>query len=186
MPTERKIATVADLTDKMARMQLTVVADYRGLTVAEMAELRSKLRDDGADFVVAKNTLIRLAARATGNEAIEPLLAGPTALALVYDDVAKVAKTLDTYISSSPKVSIRGGLLGKTLISADGLEQVTKLPSREQVLGQIVGGIQSPLTGLVGVLNAPLNNIVGILNAVVSDVTYVLQARIDQMQSTNS
>lgn len=184
MPTERKIAMVADLTDRMSRMQLAVVTDYRGLTVAEITELRDKLLNDGADFVVAKNTLVRLAARATGNEAIEPLLEGPTALAFAYDDVTKVAKTLDDYISSSQKVSVRGGLLGKTLLPPDGLAQVKRLPSREQVLAQIAGGIQSPIASFVGVLNAPLSDVVGILNAVVSDVVYVLQARIDQMQST--
>lgn len=185
MPTERKLATVADLTDKLSRMQLTVVTDYRGLTVAEMAELRGKLRETGADLIVAKNTLICLAARATGHEHVEPLLAGPTALAIAYDEVARTAKTLNDYVSASQKISIRGGLLGQSLLPADGLEQVTRLPSREQVLAQIVGGIQSPLTGVVGVINAPLTGVVGILNAVVSDVMNVVQARINQLQSTS-
>jgi large subunit ribosomal protein L10 len=183
VPTERKIATVEQLTEKLSRMQLAVVTDYRGLTVAEMAELRGKLHESGADLVVAKNTLIRLAARQTGHEQMEPLLEGPTALTLGYDDVARVAKTLNDYLKDTPKVSIRGGLLGQSFFPADGLEQVTKLPSREQVLAEIVGGIQSPISGVVNVINAPLTGVVGVVDAVVSDVMHVLQARINQMQS---
>ncbi len=184
MPTERKIATVADLTDKLSRMQLTVVADYRGMTVAEITDLRKKLRESGSDLIVAKNTLIRLAARETGHTQLESLLAGPTALALAYDDVTRTAKILKDYVQTSQKVTIRGGLLGHSLLPADGLEQVTSLPSREQVLGQILGGIQTPLTGLVGVVNAPLTGVVGVLNAVVSDVMNVVQARINQLEAS--
>jgi large subunit ribosomal protein L10 len=76
MPTQRKIETVADLKQRLERMQVTVVADYRGLSVADMTELRKKLRESGAEFVVAKNTLTLIAARETGHEAIEPLLGG--------------------------------------------------------------------------------------------------------------
>lgn len=186
MPTERKITTVADLTERLSRMQLTVVADYRGLTVAEITEMRQKLRESGADLIVAKNTLIRIAARETGHDNLVSLLEGPTALTIAYDDVAKVAKTLQNYLRSSQKITIRGGILGSSLLPADGLEQVTKLPSREQVLAQIVGGIQSPLTEVVSVINAPLTGVVGILNAVVADVMNVVQARIDQLQSANT
>lgn len=171
MPTERKIEVVADLTEKLARMQLALVADYRGLTVAELQDLRRKLREHGGEMIIAKNTLIKRAARATSNEGLESLLAGPTALTLAYDDVAKVAKTLDDYVKASQKISVRGGLLGTSVLGEDGLSQVAKMPSREQVLAQIVGGIQSPLTGVVGVLNAAITN-----------VLYVLQARIDQLQ----
>lgn len=185
MPTERKIETVANLTEKMSRMQLVIVTDYRGLTVAEMAELRRRLYEHNAELVVAKNTLIRIAARQTGHEQLEPLLEGPTALTIAYDDVARVAKMFNDYLKEMPKVSIRGGLLGYSFLAADALDQVTKMPSREQVLAQIVGGIQSPLTGLVGVINAPLTGVVGIVGAVVTDVMNVLQARIDQLQSAS-
>jgi len=171
MPTQRKIETVASLTAKLTQMQLTVVADYRGLTVAEMTDLRKKLRANGADLVVAKNTLIRLAARETKHEALEPLLAGPTALAIAYDDVASVAKTLNDFIRVSKKMAVRGGLLGSNAFAAAKLEEVAKLPSRQQLLAQILGGIQAPVAGVVGVLNAAISNVV-----------YTLQARIEQLQ----
>jgi len=172
MPTQRKVEIVGDLTDKMARMQLAVVADYRGFSVAELTALRTKLRENGAEMIVAKNTLLRLAARNTGREAIEPLLEGPTAVTFAYDNVAKVAKILldATRVTAKPLV-VRGGLLGTSPIPADGLENVTRLPSREEALAQVLGGISAPVSGVVGVLNAAVSN-----------VMYVLQARIDQLQ----
>ncbi|NNJ12534.1 50S ribosomal protein L10 [Chloroflexales bacterium ZM16-3] len=172
MPTQRKVEIVDELSDKMSRMQLAVVADYRGFTVAELTALRAKLRENGAEMIVAKNTLLRLAARNAGREAIEPLLEGPTAVAFAYDDVAKVAKVLLDASKAGPKpLTVRGGLLGTSPIGADGLENVTRLPSREQALAQVLGAVSAPVSGVVGVLNAAVSN-----------VMYVLQARIDQLQ----
>lgn len=172
MPTQRKIETVAELSDKMDRSQLAVVADYRGLTVAEMTALRAKLRENGAEFIVAKNTLLRLAARNTGKEAIEVTLEGPTAIVFGYDNIAKVAKVvLDASKAGQKPLKVKGGLLGKSIIAADGLDAVTKLPSREQALAQVVGVVSAPVSGVVGVLNAAITN-----------VALVIQARIDQLQ----
>jgi large subunit ribosomal protein L10 len=163
-------------------MQLAIIADYRGLTVGEIGDMRAKLREQGAEMIVAKNTLLRIAARETGNASMEPLLEGPTAITFAYDDVAKVAKTLNDYVKSNSKVTVRGGMLGTSMLKEDILDQVAKLPSREQVLGQIVGGIQSPISGLVGVIGAPVNDVYGIINAVVSNISYVIQARITQLE----
>ena len=171
MPTQRKIESVADLTDKLSRTQFMVVADYRGLTVAEITDLRRRLHETGAELVVAKNTLTLRAAKAAGYGAIEPLLAGPTALAFAYDDVAKAAKAINDFNRGPKKLVVRGGMLGKDLLAGNAIDQVASLPSREQVLGQIVGGISSPVAGVVGVINAAITN-----------VLYVLQARIDQQQ----
>lgn len=183
MPNAQKIATVAELTEKMARTQMMVVADYRGMNVAEMADLRSKLREANSELIVAKNTLLRIAARETGFTAMEDLLSGPTAVTFVYDDLPKAAKVLND-ISKMPQLAftVRGGLLGRSLLGADGLEQVTKMPSREQVLAEIVGGIQAPLSGMVGLLDAPARDTVSILDSVINSVVYALQARIDQLQ----
>jgi large subunit ribosomal protein L10 len=172
MPTQRKVEIVDELTDKMSRMQLAVVADYRGFTVAELTALRAKLRENGAEMIIAKNTLLRLAARNTGREVIEPLLEGPTAVAFAYDNVAKVAKILldASKVTAKPLV-VRGGVLGSSAIAADGLDQVTKLPTREEALAQVLGGIAAPVSGVVGVINAAITN-----------VLYVVQARIDQLQ----
>jgi large subunit ribosomal protein L10 len=186
MPTQRKIETLEKLTDKMSRMQFAVVADYRGMNVAEITDLRTKMYENGAEVIVAKNTLLRMAARASGRESIEPLLVGPTAITFAYDHPAKVAKVIDDYAKGEKKYTIRGGLLGSALIQANELDHVAKMPSREALYAQIVGCVQAPMTGIVGVLQAPVSDVVGILQNVVSDVAYVLQARIDQMQSANS
>jgi large subunit ribosomal protein L10 len=171
LATQRKIDSVADLTDKLTRTQLTVVTDYRGLTVAEITDLRKKLRETGAELIVAKNTLALRAAKETGYDNLEPLLSGPTALAFAFDDASKTAKAINDFNKGPKKLVIRGGMLGNAVLGANVLEQVASLPTREQVLAQIVGGIAAPVSGVVGVLNAAITN-----------VLYVLQARIDQLQ----
>ena len=175
MPTQRKIDSVANLTDKLSRTQFMVVADYRGLTVAEIGDLRKKLRETGAELIVAKNTLTLIAAKQAGYGALEPLLAGPTALAFAYDDVAKTAKAINEFNRGPKKLVVRGGMLGKSLLAGNAVDQVAQLPSREQVLAQIVGGIASPVAGVVGVINAAITN-----------VLYVLQARIDQQEAAET
>jgi large subunit ribosomal protein L10 len=175
LPTQRKIDSVANLTDKLSRTQFMVVADYRGLTVAEIGDLRKKLRETGAELIVAKNTLTLIAAKQAGYDALEPLLAGPTALAFAYDDVAKTAKAINEFNRGPKKLVVRGGMLGKSLLAGNAVDQVAQLPSREQVLAQIVGGIASPVAGVVGVINAAITN-----------VLYVLQARIDQQEAAET
>ncbi len=172
MPTQQKIDLVAELTDKMTRAQLSVVADYRGFTVAELYTLRTKLLESGAEMVVAKNTLLRLAARNVGKEVLEPTLEGPTAVIFAYDDIAKTAKVLlDASKVTNKPLKLKGGALGTSAIAADGLDAVTKLPSREQALAQVVGAVSAPVSGVVGVINAAISNI-----------ALVIQARIDQLQ----
>lgn len=171
MTTKRKVEAVADLTSKLQRMQVTLVADYRGLTVAEISDLRKKLREVDAELIVSKNTLTLIAAKETGHEAIEPLLLGPTALAFAYSDGPKAAKAINEFNRGAKKLVVRGGLLGTALLSGDALDQVSKMPTRQQVLAEVLGAIAAPASGVVGVLNAAVTNIV-----------YVLQARIDQVQ----
>lgn len=175
-------------------MQFAAVADYRGMTVAEITDMRAKMREHGAEVIVAKNTLLRLAARETGREALEPLLEGPTAIAFIYDDIAKAVKALNEYIKSSKKITVRGGLLGSSLIPADGLEDVTRMPSRADVMAEILGGLQAPLSAVVGLVNVPvvdvvsslsgpMTDVVSMVGAPATDVMSVLQARINQLQA---
>jgi len=171
MATTRKVEQVSDLTDRLRRTQLTLVADYRGLTVAEISELRRRLREAGAELVVAKNTLTLIAARETGHEAIEPLLAGPTALAFAFGDPAKTAKAVGDFNRGPKKLVVRGALLGTSRLDGDVIDQATKMPSRQQVLAEVVGGSSAPVSGVVGVISAAISNVV-----------YTVQARIDQLQ----
>lgn len=175
MPTQRKIDQVADLTEKLARSQVTLVADYRGMTVAEITRLRSKLRESGAELIVAKNTLMEIAAKETGHTGLGSLLSGPTAVTFAYDNVTATAKVIQDFNKGPRQLKVRGGMLGTSLMQGDVLDQVSKMPTRQQVLAQIVGGVAAPVSGVVGVLNAAVTN-----------VLYALQARIDQQGGENA
>ncbi|GIV97313.1 MAG: 50S ribosomal protein L10 [Herpetosiphonaceae bacterium] len=166
MPTERKVETVRELADRLQRMQVAIVTDYRGLSVAEITALRRQLREKGAEFVVAKNTLTRLAAREAGKDGIEPLLEGPTALAIAYDDIPGMAKTLSNFLKESKKdIKVRGGLLGSQLIGPQDLERLATMPTREQSIAKVLGGVQAPASRIVGALNGVMRNIAYILKA---------------------
>lgn len=171
MPTQRKIDSVAELTEKMSRMQAVIVADYRGITVEEITKVRNKIRPLGGEFIIAKNTLALIAAKATGFAAIEPALYGPTALCFAYTDAAAVAKAIKEVNAEIKKLSFRGAMLGETYIGGDqALEVVASVPTRQEILAQIVGTIDAPVSGIVGVLNS-----------VATGVVYAVQGRIDKL-----
>ena len=142
----------------MSSSDTIFAADYRGLTVKQMAELRTRLRAAETDFTVVKNTLARRAASATGRDALLSYLEGPTGLAWVGGDPAVAAKALNGFATEHPDaLSVKGGLLdGADLPSAD-VVRLARLPSRDQLLGQLAGGIAAPLSGLAG----SLNNLIG-------------------------
>jgi len=166
MPTQQKVETVQELADRLKRMQVAVVADYRGLTVAEITDLRRALREKGAEFIVAKNTLARLAARETGREAIEPLLKGPTAIAFAYDDIPGMAKALNDFVKGLRRdFPIRGGILGNQVMVSLDLNRLAEMPTREQSIAKVMGSVQSPASRVVGALNGVMRNIAYILRA---------------------
>ena len=171
MPTQRKIDSVAELTEKMSRMQAVIVADYRGITVEEITKVRNKIRPLGGEFIIAKNTLALIAAKATGFAAIEPALYGPTALCFAYTDAAAVAKAVKEVNAEIKKLSFRGAMLGDTYIAGEkALEVVASVPTRQEILAQIVGTIDAPVSGIVGVLNSAATGVV-----------YAVQGRIDKL-----
>lgn len=170
MPTPKKEATVAELSDMLSRASLTVVADYRGLKVGELQTLRTTLRGLNADAKVAKNTLTVIAARQVGKEGLEPYLAGPTVLINAYGDPVSVAKAVGDFARTSRILRVRGGIAGQRAVDEAGVATIATLPSREILIGRVVGQIQAPLYGLVGVLSGTIRKF-----------AYVLQARIDQL-----
>jgi len=164
---EQKEQTVSELADKLNRSQLVIVTDYRGLTVAEMSSLRGRLRQAGAEYQVAKNTLTRFAAKQAGRDGLVDDLTGPTAIAFGFEDPAALAKSLQDYLRAarnSPLV-VKGGLLGDRRVTADEIGRIAELPSRDVVLGQTLGSVVAPLTSFLGVINAPLQNLIGIIDA---------------------
>ena len=165
MPTPEKVTAVGELTDKFQRAKLAVLTDYRGLTVRDLATLRGQLRGAGVEYEVAKNTLLRLAARNSGIEGAEELLAGPTAIAFCYEDVVAPARTLADFARTSRVLNVRGGLLDGRVIGPEDISRLATLPPVEQLRAEVVGAIGGPLSGLVGVLNGLLQTLVGTLEA---------------------
>jgi large subunit ribosomal protein L10 len=149
---QRKEEIVSSLTEELGSVTAMIVADPTGLTVAEMKDLRNRLRPSGAEFRVAKNTLARIAAREAGREELVGLLVGPTAITLVPGDPAAAAKTLSDFGRTSRKLALRGAYLDGEAFGPDSVRQLATLPSRDQLLTNLVSTMVSPISGLANVL----------------------------------
>ena len=161
-----KAATVADITARLKASSTAVLADYRGMTVGQMRELRSKLRGGGIEMVVVKNTLARRAAKAAGYEPLSAELVGPVAMLFAVDDVSAPARILNEYIRANRKMVIKAGLLEGQVIKADAVTELADLPSREVLLSRLLGAMQAPLGNLASVLQAPIVKLARTLDAV--------------------
>jgi large subunit ribosomal protein L10 len=161
-----KAAAVADLTARLKASSTAVLADYRGMTVGQMRDLRSKLRGGGIDMVVVKNTLARRAAKAAGYEPLSAELVGPIAMLFAVDDVSAPARILNDYIKANRKMVIKAGLLEGQIIKADAVTELADLPSREVLLSRLLGAMQAPLGNLASVLQAPITKLARTLDAV--------------------
>jgi large subunit ribosomal protein L10 len=167
MPTDAKRQAVAALVEVLRGSSAMAVADYRGLKVADMQNVRRSLRASGVQLHVAKNRLLKIAADEAGRPELKGMLEGPTALASTSGEEVALAKALqDAFRPYNRIVTIRGGLLGTRLIDAGSLDRMASLPSREVLLARLAGGMAAPLSGMAGVLSANLRNLVGVLNAV--------------------
>jgi len=161
-----KAATVADITARLKATSTAVLADYRGMTVGQMRDLRSKLRDGGVEMIVVKNTLARRAAKAAGYEPLSGELAGPIAMLFAADDVSAPARILNDYIRANRKMVIKAGLLEAQVIKADAVTELADLPSREVLLSRLLGAMQAPLGNLASVLQAPMTKLARTIEAV--------------------
>ena len=170
MPTPKKAAVIDELTDQLSRANLAILTDYRGLKVADLQALRATLRGQDAEFRVAKNTLTRIAAERAGVSGLEPVLEGPLALVLAYGDIAGPAKSIVDFVRSSRILTIKGGVLESRFISSAEIDDVASLPSRDVLLGKLVGMLASPMARTVGVLSGPSRS-----------VAYVLNSRVEQL-----
>ncbi|MBE3572467.1 MAG: 50S ribosomal protein L10 [Moorella humiferrea] len=163
---EAKAAAVAELKEKLGSSIVTILADYRGMNVQEMTQLRRKLREAGVEFKVVKNTLTRRAAQELGLEGLDAFLEGPTAAAFSLNDPAAPAKILMEVMRNSKTFQIKAGVLQGRVIGQDEIKALADLPSREELLAKVVGGFQAPLAGLVNVLAGNIRNLVYVLEAV--------------------
>jgi large subunit ribosomal protein L10 len=162
---EEKARVIGALAEKL-RGGSVVLVDYQGMDVARSTDLRRRSREAGVEFVVAKNTLTKRAANEAGVENLSEYLVGPTALAFSGDPVAS-AKLMAEFADQVDSFTLKGGLLegGRVLNQVD-VVALSRLPGREQLLAQVVGGISSPLTGLVTVLNNTIQGLVIALNQI--------------------
>jgi large subunit ribosomal protein L10 len=167
MKREQKEEVVDELTQRLKAAETLLVADYRGLTMPQIDELRTRLLESGAKFTVVKNTLTRRAAEAAGTEALLTLLDGPSAIAFLEadGDMVAAAKALADSARQTNVLEIRGGIMQGRPVTAAEVETLAKLPPAEVLHGQVLGAIVAPLTTFVGLLNAPLQNFVGLINA---------------------
>jgi large subunit ribosomal protein L10 len=171
---EDKERLVTELTDRLRETDTLLVADYRGLTMPQIDDLRTKLLEHGARFAVVKNTLTRRAAEAAGNEALLALLEGPTAIAFLESggDSVAVAKALVDAARDTRVLALRGGMLEGRPVEASEIEALAKLPPVDVLRGQVLGTIVAPLTGILALFTAPLQDLYGLIDA-----------RIEQLQA---
>jgi large subunit ribosomal protein L10 len=159
MNREQKAATIEAIAAEIGASEAVFAVDYRGLSVPQAAELRTKLREVEATFTVVKNSLTERAADQAGAESLKPLLTGPTALAFVRGDAAMAAKAIADYARATQLLPFKGGLLSGEALEADHVRAISRLPAREVLYGQLVGIVASPVSGLVRTLNALLGGL---------------------------
>jgi large subunit ribosomal protein L10 len=184
---DEKQRVVAELTDRLQSTPTLIVADYRGLTMPQIDDLRTELLKHGARFTVVKNTLTRRAAEAAGSEALLALLEGPTAIAFLEadGDPVEVAKAIGAAARQTRVLEVRGGVLEGRPITAADIENLAKLPPLEQLRGQVLGGITAPLYAVVGLFAAPLQNLVGLIDARIEQLGEADSATSEQSTETS-
>ncbi|MEL0021141.1 MAG: 50S ribosomal protein L10 [Rickettsiales bacterium] len=164
MDRSKKEALVAELHQDFEDNNLIVVTHQAGLTVAEVTDLRGKMREAGCKFKVTKNRLAKIALKETKFEALEDAFTGPTAIAVSKDPVA-AAKIAVEYANENDKLTIVGGALDADMLDADAIKALAKLPSLDSLRGKIVGLLQAPATKIAGVLQAPAGQLARVVGA---------------------
>ena len=164
MDRSEKEQLVSSLREGLLESSLVVVSHQTGLTVAQVSDLRRKMREAGAQFRVAKNTLARLAVAGTENEGITPLLSGPTTLAYSKDPVA-AAKISVKFANDNDKFNVVGGILNGRLLDANDIETLSKLPSIDELRAKIIGIISTPATRVAGIVQAPAGQLARVFSA---------------------
>lgn len=165
MANPKNEATVAALREVLADAKTFFVVDYQGLSAGDLGKLRASVRQAGGRLLVAKNTLINVVLKEQGIDGFDATLKGPTALVLVGEDPVGPAKALADFAKDHPKElpTAKGGLLQGGQVGAEALTKIATLPSRDQLLSELIGVLQAPMQQLVGVLEGPQRNLVSVI-----------------------
>ena len=166
MNRDQKAAAIAEIAAHIDESHAVFAVDYRGISVPQVAELRSQLREADASFKVVKNSLTERAADQVGAETLKALLEGPTALTFVRGDIATAAKAIADYGRATQLLPFKGGLMDGAAIDPDQIRSLSRLPSREVLYGQLVGVVASPVSGLVRSLSALIGGLASALGQV--------------------
>lgn len=164
-PRSRKVAVVDEVREELSSNPATILTEYRGLSVGDLAELRAALRDAGANYVVVKNTLARIAARDAGYEELVEFLTGPTALTYCSEDPVGPAKALRQFSKDHPELVVKGGILEGRVVDADTADKLADLESREDLLARLAQLMYGALANTASLLEAPLSKMARLLAA---------------------
>ena len=176
MSKEKKAQIIDALQSEFSNCNIGIMTDYRGLTNAEITALRRKVQASDGTYRVVKNTLARFAAKRAERPELAASFEGPVAVAFGYGDIIQIARVVSDHVrNSGTTVSIKAGFLPERVLTAEEINSLARLPSREVLLARVVGGMKSPIWGLVGVLASPLRGLAG-----------VLQARIEQLEGAQN
>jgi large subunit ribosomal protein L10 len=165
MNQEEKNVVIGELAERFGRAPLVALSQYRGLTVAQMTELRGELRKVDGELLVAKNTLTWRAVMETPNKVIEPLLSGPTVFAFGYGDPVAFAKVIDGYAGKNDAFEVKGAVMGGVLLDKKQLSKLATMPGRDELRAKLLALMMTPATQLVRVLSAPGQQLATVLDA---------------------
>ena len=187
MPNQANVQQVEQIRELFDSADVVLLADFQGLTVAEVNELRNQLRAAEVRYRVCKNTLVNVVARERGIEGLEPYLTGNTALATSIDPAAS-SKILLDFSEAHENFKVKGGILGTRVVDAAGVEALQDMPSREGLIARTVGTIGAPLTGLVNTLHqgSPIIGMVNVLSGTVRQIASVLTQVADQKKEAEN
>lgn len=163
---QSKIALVDEIKEKIEKSQSIILVNNHGLTVEEVTKLRKELREHGVDYKVYKNTMLKRAFDATGNESASELLVGPTVVAFGIEDAVQPAKILNDFAEDNDRLEIKGGLLDGRVVSVDEVKALAKLPSREVLVAHLLGSLNAPIQGLATVLSGNIRGLAVALNQI--------------------
>lgn len=164
-----KTQNVDEIKEKIQKAQSVVLLDYRGLNVAELTELRKKYREAGVDYKVYKNTMMRFAFKDSGLEDFNEFLKGPSAVAFGYEDAVAPAKVSAEFAKDNDKLEIKAGIVDGKVINAEEINSLAKLPSKEVLIAQALGGFNAPIQGFANVLNGTIRGLAIVLNSIAEE-----------------